>query len=203
MNSRNHPLIISDPAGYLASSRPGQKAEKLRSVCVDGSIVPAYVINDQNGCGVNGAACLAAFASGGAMTFGEALNICKSIALNGYSRLRGSAVDFYTRLGQEAPFIRKCLKASSVPFGARSGLFVKSRAVREILAGRPVLLNIGISGQYRDHTVTAYGFEEWSVGERGRKVLFFRIRDGYSMEDRWLEYKGILGISVTYLKPKE
>lgn len=195
-------MIISDPAEHLASSRPGQKIEKLRSACIDGNRVPAYVINDLNGCGVNAAACLAAFASGKERAFEKALDVCRNTALNGYSRVRDGAVDFYTKLGKEAPYVRECLRAFSVPFGARSSLFAKSRAVKEITAGRPVLLNIGISKQYRDHTVTAYGFEEYSVGDRGRKVLFFRIRDGYSTEDRWLEYKNILGISVTYLKQK-
>ena len=65
-----------------------------------------------------------------------------------------------------------------------------------------MLLNIGFSGQYRDHTVTAYGLEEYVVGPLGKRSLFFKVRDGYSKEDRYLLYRGILGISVTYLKPK-
>ena len=200
MNSRDHTAVIRDPAGYLAATRPGQTVKKLRSSCIDARSVPAYVINDLNGCAVNAAACLVSFASERQRSFGQALELCKSIALNGYSQKRDGAVDFYTKLGKEAPFIRKCLQAASVPFTAKSSLFAKRRAVNEILAGRPVLLNIAFSRQYRDHTVTAYGFEEYSVGPRGRKVLFFKVRDGYSTEDRYLEYKGILGISVTYLK---
>lgn len=200
MNSKTSRTVIGDPAAYLAATYPGKPVKLLRSVCIDGRRTPAYVISELNGCGVNAAACLVSFASGKERVFGQSLDICKSIALNGYSRKRDGAVDFYTKLGKEAPYIRKCLQAASVPFTARSSLFAKGRAVKEILAGRPVLLNIGISKQYRDHTVTAYGFEEYTVGPRGRKILFFKVRDGYSTEDRYLEYKGILGISVTYLK---
>ena len=200
MNSRDHTAVIRDPAGYLAASRHGQTVGKLRSSCIDGRRVPAYVISDLNGCAVNAAACLVSFASEKYRSFGQALELCKSIALDGYSHYKDGAVDFYTKLGKEAPFVRKCLQTASAQFTARSSLFAKRRAVKEILAGRPVLLNIAFSGQYRDHTVTAYGFEEYAVGPRGRKVLFFKVRDGYSTEDRYLEYKNILGISVTYLK---
>ena len=200
MKKNNYPVEISDPAGYLAASRPGEKIVKLRSACIDGRRVPAYVINDLNSCGVNAAACLLSFASGKDGAFVPSLTLCKKVADDGYTRIRNGAVDYYTKLGREAPFIRKCLKAASLGYAARSSLFVKHRAVNEILAGRPALLNIGISKQYRDHTVTAYGFEEYAVGENGGKVLFFKIRDGYTKKDRYLEYKGIIGISVTYLK---
>ncbi|MBR5731000.1 MAG: hypothetical protein IKX89_03510 [Firmicutes bacterium] len=200
MRNSDKTIVISDPSGYLAASRPGQPVKLLRSVSIDESRVPAYVIKELNGCGVNGAACLVAFASGAGGSFAASLDICKRIARDGYTRKRGGRTDYYTRLGKEAPFVRRCLKEGACGYGARSSLFVKRRAVSEILAGRPVLLNIGLSGQYRDHTVTAYGFEEYDAG--GRKILFFKIRDGYTKEDRYLMFRGILGISITYLKTK-
>ena len=169
---------------------------------MDGSRVPAYIIQELNGCGVCGAACLLAFASGGAHSFDASLDRCLAVAKKGFTRTVNGTTDYYTRLGKEAPFIRKCLKTAAAGLSARSSLFAKRRAVREILAGRPVLLNIGLSGQYRDHTVTAYGLEEYAVGPSGKKFLFFKVRDGYSTEDRYLLYRGILGISVTYLKPE-
>ncbi len=193
---------IKAPAAYLRNSRPGQTIKRLRSVCIDDSKVPAYVIKELNGCGVNGAACLVAFARGNGASFDDALDRCLTVARAGYTRISAGITDYYTSLGKEAPYVRKCLRSASAEYTARSSLFAKRRAVKEILAGRPVLLNIGISGQYRDHTVTAYGFEEYSVGPGGKKFLFFKIRDGYSKDDRYLLYRGILGISATYLKPE-
>ncbi|MBQ2311546.1 MAG: hypothetical protein II185_03220 [Firmicutes bacterium] len=193
---------IKDPVLYLKDTRPGQSIKRIRSVCIDGSRVPAYVIQELNGCGVCGAACLAAFASGGTSSFDTSLEHCLDVAKNGFTRTVNGTTDYYTRLGKEAPFVRKCLNAVSSGLTARSSLFAKRRAVKEILSGRPVLLNIGFSGQYRDHTVTAYGLEEYVVGPLGKRSLFFKVRDGYSKEDRYLLYRGILGISVTYLKPK-
>ncbi|MCR5010064.1 MAG: hypothetical protein K6A91_03900 [Clostridia bacterium] len=193
---------INDPALYLKDTRPGQSIKRIRSVCIDASRVPAYVIHELNGCGVCGAACLLAFASESRISFDDSLDRCLAIAENGFTRTVNGTTDYYTKLGKEAPFIRKCLNTAAAGLSARSSLFAKRRAVREILAGRPVLLNIGISGQYRDHTVTAYGLEEYAVGPSGKKFLFFKVRDGYTKEDRYLLYRGILGISATYLKPK-
>ena len=194
--------VIEDPVLYLKDTRPGQSIKRIRSVCIEDSKVPAYIIQELNGCGVNGTACLLAFASGKEGSFDSSLKRCLAVACRGFTRTVNGTVDYYTRLGKEAPFVRTCLNAASAVFSARSSLFAKRRAVREILAGRPVLLNIGISGQYRDHTVTAYGLEEYAVGPSGKKFLFFKIRDGYSKDERYLLYRGILGISVTYLKPK-
>lgn len=199
---KDRTTVIEDPAAYLNSTVPGQTIKKLRSVCMDDSKVPAYVIQELNGCGVNGAACLVAFACGNGASFDDALKHCLTVARAGYTRIRAGITDYYTSLGKEAPYVRKCLRTASAGYTARSSLFAKRRAVREILEGRPVLLNIGISGQYRDHTVTAYGLEEYAVGPSGKKHLFFKVRDGYSKEDRYLLYRGILGISATYLKPK-
>ena len=210
MFGKNGSIRICDPAVYLKQSAPGQQIKLLRSACIDEDKVPAYLIRDLNGCAVNAAACLVAFsAHGGSVppgedgrSFGPALALCKKIAADGFSKMRDGTRDYYTKIGREAPFVRRCLGAASSGYSARSSLLVKRRAVSEILAGRPVLLNIAFSGQYTDHTVTAYGFEEYAVGDNGRKVLFFKIRDGYSKEPRYLEYKGILGISITYLKQK-
>ena len=200
MKNSDHNTEIRDLSGYLAEYGPGQPVNLLRSACIDESRVPAYVIEELNGCAVNGAACLVSFAAGKGGKFGKSLDLCKRIAGNGYTRNRDGETDYYTMIGKEAPFVRKCLKESACGYSARSSLLVKRRAVSEILAGRPVLLNIGISKQYMDHTVTAFGFEEYAAGPRGRKILFFKIRDGYTEEDRYLEFRGILGISVTYLR---
>ena len=202
MTANNRTAVIEDPAAYLKNKYHISDAKLLRSASIDENRVPAYLIEDYNACAVNAAACIAAFASGKEGSFGRSLEICKAIARSGFSKAEGSTVNYYTRLGTEAPFVRRCLDASGSGYTARSSLFVKKRAVREILAGRPVLLNIGISGQYRDHTVTAYGFEEYSAGERGKKYLFFKVRDGYSKDERYVLYRGILGISITYLKQK-
>ena len=197
---KKYPLVIDDPGWYLKTSRPDLNYKKLRSVSIDERKVPAYIIEEYNGCAVNAAACLVAFASGKNSAFASSLDICKKVAQDGFSRIRDGVRDYYTKLGKEAPFIRKCLRAASSGCRAASSLFVKKRAINEILAGRPVLLNIGLSRQYTDHTVTAYGFEEYAAGNSRRKALFFKIRDGYTKEERYLEYKAILGISITYLK---
>ena len=201
---------ISDPVGYINNTRPGQPVKLLRSACIDESRVPAYMIRDLNSCAVNAAACLVTFSADSkgvssgedGRSFGPALALCKKIAADGFSRIRGGTRDYYTRIGREAPFVRRCLQSAGAGYSARSSLFVKRRAVSEILEGRPVLLNIAFSGQYTDHTVTAYGFEEYAVGDRSKRIMFFKVRDGYSKETRYLEYKGIIGISITYLKQK-
>ena len=192
------PLYIDNTTEYLKTAYQGRSFELTRLFCIDDSSVPAYIIEEYNGCAVNAAACLIA-ASGQAESFKTALRSCLDVAKHGYSKVKNGERNYYIKLGTEAPFIRKCLRSFSSSLKARSSLFVKNRAIKEIMQGRPVLLNIGLSRQYLDHTVTAYGFEEY-VSDRGRKVLFFRIRDGYTMQTRYLEYKKILGISITYLK---
>jgi len=197
MTEKKKTLTIGDPAAYLSAAHPGSEIKKLRSACVGESLVPAYIISDTNGCVVNAAACLLVFASGGRNDFDTYLELCKRTAVSGFSRIRNGEIDYYTRLSKESLFLRQCFKAASSPYGAANSLFAKKKAVDEILTGRPVLLNIAFSKQYRDHTVTAFGFDEYSVGDPGRKRLFFRVRDGYSEEDRWLEYRGIIGVFAT------
>ena len=191
-------LEIWDTKEYLKTAYPGRSFELRRSFGIDDGSVPAYIIEEYNGCAVNAAACLIA-ATRQAESFSTALGSCLDVAEHGYSKVRNGERNYYIKLGTEAPFIRKCLRSVASGLRARSSIFVKNRAIKEIMQGRPVLLNIGLSRQYLDHTVTAYGFEEY-VSDCGKKALFFRIRDGYTTQIRYLEFKKILGISITYLK---
>ena len=199
-NWEEHPIYIDDPLKFLQESCPEDSFELLRSCSIDDAKVPPYFIEEYNGCCVNAAACLISSVTADGADFNKILASCKKTAENGYSRLKNGAVDYYTRLGSEAPFLRRCLSMFTAGFSARSSLFVKCRALKEIEAQRPILLNIAFSRQYIDHTVTAYGYEEYRSAKTGRRRLFFKIRDGYCMGVRYLEYRKIYGISATFLK---
>ena len=61
------------------------------------------------------------------------------------------------------------------------------------------MLSIGLSRQYLDHSVTAVGWKLYKCRENGRRLLFFKVLDGYSSAPRYLIYKGIFGIFATKL----
>lgn len=61
--------------------------------------------------------------------------------------------------------------------------------IRELQAGRPMLLNIAF-GPYHRHTVTLTGFETWQTTDRPRPQnrLLLQVADGWSREYRWIDY---------------
>ena len=188
---------ISDPKEYLKEHFAGKNYVKTRERSLPESAVPAYVIRERNGCVVNAAASLITCASMPENSRSGALKACRGTAERLYKKTRKN--DYYVPLGRTSVFVNACAEELGSSGKAKSSPFAKRTAVREINSGRPVLLNIAYSPQYRDHTVTAYGWEEYAPDNgRGRRLLFFRIRDGYTKEPRYLAYRRILGIFATY-----
>ena len=188
---------ISDPIEYLKEHFPGKNYFKTGECSLPESAVTAYVIRERNGCVVNAAASLITYASEPENSRFGALKACRGIAERLYKKARKN--DYYVPLGRTSAFVNECARKLESKGKARSSPFAKRTAVREINCGRPVLLNIAFSPQYRDHTITAYGWEEYAPENgRGRKLLFFKIRDGYTKEPRYLVYRRIFGIFATY-----
>ena len=135
------------------------------------------------------------------------LENCKTVAMKAFAKgrkgrtggsHRGSRFNFYIPVGKTSAFLTACAKSAGSQRTAKSSPFAKRTAIAEIRNRRPVFLNIAFSGQYRDHTIVAYGFEEYrEKGRKGRKLLFFKVRDGYSLDTRWLVYRRIFGIFAT------
>ena len=191
---------ISDPSDFLQKFLPDLSFRKTAECSIDDSRVPAYEIMEYNGCAVNASAAMISFASGNELSFKESLAGCLGIAGRGYSRKSGNEINYYIKLGQTARFLNDSAKLFGINKRARSSLRVFRTAVNEIASGRAVFLNIGLSRQYFDHTIVAYGFEEYVAKENGRRYVFFKVRDGYSKEIRYFLYSGILGIYITYFR---
>ena len=191
---------ISDVSEYLNRKYPALHFVKRASYIIDDEKVPAYVIKEYNGCALNAAACMIASKLGSPAEFDSILDECREIAKKRYSRQVKGATNFYVRLGSTAHLLNDCAAVFGIKEKGRSRLRTRRRTVSEILNGRPVMLNIGISSQYYDHTIVAYGFEEYVARENGMRLLFFKVRDGYSTEPRYLRYRWIFGIFVTTLR---
>ncbi|MBQ9891053.1 MAG: hypothetical protein IJM39_06550 [Firmicutes bacterium] len=186
---------IEDPEEYLKKRFPGKEYIKTDERSIPDDKVPPYIIMERNGCVVNAAASMLQYSLKPHISRSEALNTCRGIAerLNIKTRKNG----YYVPLGRTSQFLGCCAKELGSCGRAKSSLFAKSTAIREINAGRPVFINIAVSRQYYDHTVIAYGWEIYRPSGRGRKILFFKIRDGYSKAPRYLICRRIFGVFTT------
>ena len=69
------------------------------------------------------------------------------------------------------------------------GVYVWSfekHVVREISAGRPVIMNIA-RGFYRDHTIVVAGYSIWKVGDKLYPML--RVIDGWKSGIHYIDYE--------------
>lgn len=213
-------LYISDPEEYLKQYYPGKEFLKTGEFSLPDAEIPAYIISEKNGCVANAAACLLNYHLKPAEGPSGLLKCCRGTALMSFAKGRpvrrseASAAfedaaaqssfpgaDYYIPLGRTAGFLSSCAAAAGSARRAKSSLFARRVAKEEIGQRRPVLLSIAFSAQYRDHTIVAYGWREFAPKNgKGRRMLFFKVRDGYSSEPRWLVYRRIFGIFVTTLK---
>ncbi len=187
---------IEDPEEYLKKRFPGKEFIKTEECSIPDDKVPPYIIMERNGCVVNAAACMLQYSMKPHISRSDALKACRGIAER--LKIKTCKNGYYVPLGRTSRFLGLCAKELGTRGRAKSSLFAKSAAVREINAGRPVFINIAVSRQYYDHTVIAYGWEVYrhSDGD-GRKILFFKIRDGYSNATRYLIYRRIFGVFAT------
>ncbi len=100
----------------------------------------------------------------------------------GYSDKRGT-VPFFI-----AGITRDCFKEYGIKAKCR-GVYIWSfekHVVKEISAGRPVIMNIA-RGFYRDHTVVVCGYNVWKVGDRLYPML--RVIDGWKRGVHYIDYE--------------
>ena len=62
----------------------------------------------------------------------------------------------------------------------------ENQVVKEISAGRPVIMNIA-RGYYRDHTIVVVGYSIWKVGDKLYPML--RVIDGWKSGYRYIDYE--------------
>lgn len=100
----------------------------------------------------------------------------------GYSDKRGTMPFFISGITREA------FKQYSVRAKCR-GVYIFSfekHVVREISAGRPVIMNIA-RGFYKDHTIVVAGYSIWRVGNRICPML--RVIDGWRKGIHFIDYE--------------
>ena len=100
----------------------------------------------------------------------------------GYSDKRGTMPFFI------AAITRETFKEYGVKARCR-GVYIWSfekHVVKEISAGRPVIMNIA-RGFYRDHTIVVVGYSIWKVGDKFYPML--RVIDGWKSGIHFLDYE--------------
>ena len=100
----------------------------------------------------------------------------------GYSDKRGTMPFFI------AAITRETFKEYGVKARCR-GVYIWSfekHVVKEISAGRPVIMNIA-RGFYRDHTIVVVGYSIWKVGDKFYPIL--RVIDGWKSGIHFLDYE--------------
>ncbi len=100
----------------------------------------------------------------------------------GYTDKRGTVPFFIAGITKEA-FKEYGIKARCR--GAYIWSFEK-HIVKEISAGRPVIMNIA-RGFYKDHTVVVCGYSIWRVGDKLYPML--RVIDGWKKGIHFLDYE--------------
>lgn len=100
----------------------------------------------------------------------------------GYSDKRGTMPFFIAGITREA-FKQYGIKARCR--GAYIWTFEK-HIVKEISAGRPVIMNIA-RGFYKDHTIVVAGYSIWKVGDKQYPIL--RVIDGWNRGVHYLDYE--------------
>ena len=100
----------------------------------------------------------------------------------GYNDKIGTLPFFISGIAKEA-FARYGVKVKC------RGIYIWSfekQVVREICAGRPVIMNIA-RGFYKDHTVVVAGYNIWQVGEKTYPMV--RVIDGWKSGYHYIDYK--------------
>lgn len=100
----------------------------------------------------------------------------------GYTDKRGTVPFFIAGITREA-FKEYGIKARC------RGIYVWSfdkHVVKEITAGRPVIMNIA-RGFYKDHTVVVCGYSIWRVGDKFYPML--RVIDGWKKGIHYIDYE--------------
>ena len=99
----------------------------------------------------------------------------------------------YTDKGGTMPFFiagitRETFKQYGIKARCR-GVYIWSfekHVVREISAGRPVIMNIA-RGFYKDHTIVVAGYSIWKVGDKLYPML--RVIDGWRSGIHYIDYE--------------
>lgn len=111
-----------------------------------------------------------------------------------YKKVEEIATDFgYTDKRGTIPFFiagitREAFKQYGIKARCR-GIYVWSfekHVVKEISAGRPIIMNIA-RGYYKDHTVVVAGYSIWRVGDRMIPIL--RVIDGWKSGIHYIDYE--------------
>ncbi len=111
-----------------------------------------------------------------------------------YNRVEDIAEDFgYTDKRGTVPFFiagitREAFKEYGIKARCR-GIYVWSfekHVVKEISAGRPVIMNIA-RGFYKDHTIVVCGYSIWRVGDKLFPML--RVIDGWKKGIHFIDYE--------------
>ena len=100
----------------------------------------------------------------------------------GYTDKRGTMPFFIAGITREA------FKQYSIKARCR-GVYIWSfekHVVREIDAGRPVIMNIA-RGFYKDHTIVVAGYSIWRVGDKTYPIL--RVIDGWKKGIHYIDYE--------------
>ena len=100
----------------------------------------------------------------------------------GYTDKRGTMPFFISGITREA-FKQYGIKARC------RGVYIWSfekHVVKEIAAGRPVIMNIA-RGFYKDHTIVVAGYSIWKVGDRLYPML--RVIDGWKSGIHYIDYE--------------
>jgi hypothetical protein len=100
----------------------------------------------------------------------------------GYTDKRGTMPFFISGITREA-FKQYGIKARC------RGVYIWSfekHVVKEIAAGRPVIMNIA-RGFYKDHTIVVAGYSIWKVGDKFYPML--RVIDGWKSGIHYIDYE--------------
>ena len=99
----------------------------------------------------------------------------------------------YTDKGGTFPlFISGISKEAFKTYGVKvrcKGVYIwnfENQVVKEISAGRPVIMNIA-RGYYKDHTIVVAGYSIWKVGDKLYPMI--RVIDGWSSGDHYIDYE--------------
>lgn len=198
--SRHTDVGIIDPIEYLESLYPDATITNAGYYNIGDNSIFGYDISEQNACSVYGVAAILHYYLKPAYTFSEILTSCERIARDeGYATFNSTTRvwDYYIDVGYLAPFARKCAAEYSLNKTISSSLLSWSTGTSEISNGRPILLNIWLSGQYHDHTVTAFAWTRFLVSGVGTYLEFFKVKDGYVAGNRYVCYQTVTGSYIT------
>ncbi len=102
------------------------------------------------------------------------------------------AYGFTDKRGTVPFFIASITREAFKEYGIKArcrGIYVWSfekHVVKEISAGRPVIMNIA-RGFYKDHTVVVCGYSIWRVGDR--LIPMLRVIDGWKKGIHFIDYE--------------